>query len=206
MGYRVVKGDATCHVPLSKEAAIIVHVCNDIGAWGAGFVMALSRKWLEPEEQYRNWFVNGYTMKEWDEEKDPEFAKRWNAEREKTKFELGNVGYTQVGENLIVGNMIGQHGCGRRLVPLKEGYYKEHKRLNSLIEEVGEPKSSPYSPIDYVALYDCLTKVRDFALEKGYDVAMPMIGSKLAGGDWNFIEEMIKRVLKDVEVTVYQFD
>ena len=35
--------------------AIIVHVCNDVGAWGRGFVLALSRRWPEPERRYRHW-------------------------------------------------------------------------------------------------------------------------------------------------------
>lgn len=44
-------GDAT--QPLADGAKIICHVCNDIGGWGAGFVVALSRKWSEPERAYR---------------------------------------------------------------------------------------------------------------------------------------------------------
>ena len=34
---------------------MIVHVCNDIGAWGKGFVMAISNRWPEPESRYRKW-------------------------------------------------------------------------------------------------------------------------------------------------------
>lgn len=46
------KGDAT--EPIIKEGLrIIPHICNDIGAWGKGFVMALSNKWKEPESEYR---------------------------------------------------------------------------------------------------------------------------------------------------------
>lgn len=51
-----IKGDATN--PVGDEPKIIVHVCNDIGGWGKGFVMALSNKWKEPETQYRNWFAS----------------------------------------------------------------------------------------------------------------------------------------------------
>ena len=32
---------------------IIVHVCNDVGAWGKCFVMALSNKWKKPEQEFR---------------------------------------------------------------------------------------------------------------------------------------------------------
>lgn len=47
-----VKGDATA--PVGDGQKIIVHVCNNIGAWGAGFVLAVSKKWKQPEEYYRS--------------------------------------------------------------------------------------------------------------------------------------------------------
>lgn len=45
------KGDATD--PVGDGKKFIIHVVNDVGAWGAGFVLALSRKWKEPEQWYR---------------------------------------------------------------------------------------------------------------------------------------------------------
>jgi len=44
-------GDATR--PIGDGKKIICHICNDIGAWGAGFVLALSKKWRLPEDHYR---------------------------------------------------------------------------------------------------------------------------------------------------------
>ncbi len=46
------KGDATEPI-VTDGMRIITHICNDKGRWGAGFVMALSRKWKEPEDEYR---------------------------------------------------------------------------------------------------------------------------------------------------------
>lgn len=46
-----VTGDAT--QPIGDGPKIICHVCNDIGAWGAGFVLALSKRWRAPEVEYR---------------------------------------------------------------------------------------------------------------------------------------------------------
>lgn len=54
MSIRYVIGDAT--QPEGEGTKVIVHVCNDIGAWGAGFVKALSKRWPEPERQYRGWY------------------------------------------------------------------------------------------------------------------------------------------------------
>ncbi|TKC58530.1 Appr-1-p processing protein [Pedobacter hiemivivus] len=76
-------GDAT--TPENKGNKIIVHVCNDIGAWGKGFVMAISKRWKEPERSYRDWF------------------------KTKDNFVLGQVQFVQVEDELWVANLIGQH-------------------------------------------------------------------------------------------------
>lgn len=47
-------GDATD--PQGPGPKMIAHVCNDIGAWGAGFTHALSKRWLAPEQIYRQTF------------------------------------------------------------------------------------------------------------------------------------------------------
>lgn len=78
-----IKGDATS--PQGSENKIIVHVCNDIGGWGKGFVMAISKRWKKPENHYREWF------------------------KSKEEFELGKVQLVQVEEDLWVANLIGQH-------------------------------------------------------------------------------------------------
>ena len=49
-------GDATN--PQGEGVKVIAHICNNIRAWGAGFVMALSKKWSRPEVAYRNLPVN----------------------------------------------------------------------------------------------------------------------------------------------------
>ncbi len=50
---RIIKGDATC--PQAKGPKVIAHVCNDLGGWGKGFVLAVSKRWAEPERAYREW-------------------------------------------------------------------------------------------------------------------------------------------------------
>ena len=54
---RYLKGDATC--PQAKGVKLICHVCNDLGGWGKGFVLALSRRWDRPEAEYRAWHAQG---------------------------------------------------------------------------------------------------------------------------------------------------
>jgi len=44
-------GDAT--KPDVAGNKIIAHICNDVGGWGKGFVLAISKSWPEPERKYR---------------------------------------------------------------------------------------------------------------------------------------------------------
>ena len=77
-------GDAT--QPVGDGTIFIVHVCNDIGGWGRGFVLALSKRWLEPEQRYR----------------------KWHRGEEEAAFALGEVQFVQVADNIWVANLIGQ--------------------------------------------------------------------------------------------------
>ncbi|NUU20860.1 MAG: macro domain-containing protein [Streptomycetaceae bacterium] len=83
---RYLRGDAT--VPQAKGVKIIAHVSNDAGGWGKGFVLALSKRWPEPEAEFR----------------------RWYRERAGNDFALGAVQFVQVEKHIWVANMIGQHG------------------------------------------------------------------------------------------------
>ena len=89
---RYVAGDATA--PQGAGPKILVHLCNDAGLWGAGFVLAVSRRWPAPERQYRLWHRAG------------ELAGR--------PFALGQVQFVAVAEALWVANLIGQQGIRRR--------------------------------------------------------------------------------------------
>lgn len=85
-GIVTIKGDATC--PQAAGNKIICHICNDIGKWGTGFVLALSARWPEPERAYREWY-NG---------------------RAGNDFALGAVQLVRVEPYVWVANMVGQHG------------------------------------------------------------------------------------------------
>ena len=93
MEIQYVLGDAT-NPKLGEPAqpVIIVHMCNDAGAWSKGFFQALSDRWTEPEAQYRTWFEN----------------------RADGTFALGEVQFVAVEENVWVANLIGQSGIRPR--------------------------------------------------------------------------------------------
>jgi O-acetyl-ADP-ribose deacetylase (regulator of RNase III) len=149
MKINYVIGDAT--QPQGDGKKIICHICNDIGAWGAGFVLALSARWEEPEDAYRNM---------------PENERM-----------LGKVMLVPVENDIVVANMIAQHGVGY------------------------SPDGQP--PIRYAAVRAALAAVNKLAFQIGATLHMPRIGCGLAGGQWKDIESIIKDV---ASVDVYVYD
>jgi len=165
---RIVKGDAT--EPVGSGVKVIAHICNDVGAWGAGFVMALSAKDRGPERDYRRWFNRRH------------LAKRWPAMFQ--RFELGMIQQplSPFAEDVFVCNMIAQHGTCE--------------------DERGRP------PIRYAYLMQCLHRLRVQALQLDATVHMPRIGCGLAGGNWDYVSQIIEHTLINygIGVTVYDFE
>lgn len=93
MVIRYVTGDATR--PEGEGPKVIVHVCNDAGGWGRGFVLAVSRRWKGPELAYRKAASLG-------------------------QLRLGDVQHVAVGDGLWIANMIAQVGYARRVVPVDD--------------------------------------------------------------------------------------
>ncbi len=117
-----VRGDAT--VPLGKGVKLIAHVCNDVGGWGKGFVLALSNRWPEPEAAYR----------------------RWHRERAGNDFGLGAAQFVKVDRYVWVANMIGQRGTrtGGKGVPVR--YEAIDAALGLLADQAVELGASVHMP------------------------------------------------------------
>lgn len=78
-------GDATLPIETEAENRLIVHCCNTLGAWGAGFVVPLGERYPSAKEEYKN-FIN----------------------ENKGKSILGEVNEVPVGKHLFVENLMGQ--------------------------------------------------------------------------------------------------
>lgn len=117
-----IKGDAT--VPQAKGIKIIAHICNDIGGWGKGFVLAVSKRWEAPEKEYRN----------------------WHRSRSKNNFALGETQLIQVEKYIYVANMIGQKGIktGSNDIPVR--YEAIEKCLETLANEALTLNASVHMP------------------------------------------------------------
>lgn len=113
-------GDATRPVGIGPK--IIVHICNDQGRWGKGFVKAISARWLEPEQVYRAWFD------------------------EQAGFELGAVQFVEAESETWVANMIGQHGMQEKdgVPPIR--YAAVWSGLQKVAEKAIEVNASVHMP------------------------------------------------------------
>ena len=98
--FKTVVGDATKPEGLGTVPIIIPHVCNDLGLWGSGFVLAVTKAFGNKAEQsYLDWFDgHGVSL---------EGCKYSN---EFGGFDLGEVQFVKIPDKtLVVANMVGQH-------------------------------------------------------------------------------------------------
>lgn len=116
------KGDAT--QPHAKGNRIIAHVCNDLGGWGKGFVLAISKRWPEPEAAYR----------------------AWHKDRSKNDFGLGAVQLIPVEPYIWVANMVAQRGmkAGPSGPPIR--YEAVRACLRTLAERAKDLDASVHMP------------------------------------------------------------
>jgi hypothetical protein len=62
-------------------------------------------------------------------------------------------------------------------------------------------------PIKYAALVSCMQRIAEACRTKtSPEIHCPKFGSDLAGGNWNFIEELIQEIWGEFEVTVYKLE
>ncbi|MFJ9737394.1 macro domain-containing protein [Streptomyces sp. NPDC101166] len=117
-----IRGDAT--VPSVKGVKVIAHVCNDIGGWGKGFVVALSRRWPQPEAAYR----------------------AWHRERAANDFGLGAAQFVQVEPYVWVANLVGQRGIGTGSKGVPVRYEAIDTALQALADKAAELDASVHMP------------------------------------------------------------
>lgn len=114
------KGDAT--LPQANGTQIIAHICNDIGGWGKGFVVAISKRWKAPEMAYREWH------------------------KTQADFYLGNIQLIQVKEEIFVANMIAQRGVGMKNNQPPIDYKAVELCLSNLVEHAQTIQASIHMP------------------------------------------------------------
>ena len=115
-------GDAT--YPQGEGNKIICHICNDSGYWGRGFVLALSKRWKEPEEMYRSEYRRLGT----------------------NRFNTGHFMQVQVEKGISVANMIAQKGVKSKSNPKPICYNSLDRCLNICAWNALASRSSVHMP------------------------------------------------------------
>jgi len=147
--------------PVGEGRKVIGHVVNDLGKMGAGVALALLKKWPSVRSKYIKWHETNDHLGQ--------------------PFALGKVQFVFVSDDIVVANIIGQHGL----------------RTNKKTGEV---------PVRYEALREGCAYIREACEYYKATAHFPyLMGCDLAGGDWEEVEKILKEELIDhgIEVTAY---
>ena len=150
-----------------------IHCCNNKNEWGKGFVLALNKRWKEPEKVFRDFSTRDKTG----------YSSNYPVSRSPI---LGKTCYAKIDNHLVIANMIGQDGT--------------------------ESKDNP-KPIKYKALANAMAEVFGYVemiksqTSNPVVIHCPKFGSDLAGGNWEFILELIREIWLEngIDVVVYEF-
>jgi O-acetyl-ADP-ribose deacetylase (regulator of RNase III) len=123
---KYVVGDATAPDTTSAPA-LIVHGCNNVGGWGAGFVLALNRRWAAPQAAYKHWYNKG--------------------QAHSPRFLLGEVQFVPVEDRITVANLISQSNTRWvdnvppvRYQAIEDGLVKVARRAAATGEHIHMPR------------------------------------------------------------------
>lgn len=185
---RTVKGDATSPQRIGNEIVVIPHVCNNIKAWGAGFVMALSKKEETPKKCYEQMFKDRTPM-------------------------LGEVSFSSFLHTSTY--MEYPPYMGSAILEWRDNGYSDPKIfVANMIAQDGVIGRSNYKiPLRYSALVKSMRTVADWIKDREerfsvkHVIHTPKFGSELAGGNFKFISELIREIwLEDgISVVIYEY-
>lgn len=119
MEIKYVVGDATR--PIGDGLKLILHVCNNVNAWGAGFVIALSKRWPQPEKAFRSLRPD--------------------------QRKLGTIQCVAVTEDITVVNMIAQEGiCSEKYGKVPIRYESVRECLKTVNEIALKSNATIHAP------------------------------------------------------------
>ena len=164
----------------------IVHVCNDQGRMGSGFVVPLEQAHPNAKRAYQEW-PRGQS----------------DAEIRDSVCTVTSTGPSQLGQTQFV-----------QVLDQREVDGEQHPRVvvvNMIAQTLGGER-----PLYYNHLVRCMTSVASLAGKPALNgnklsIVCPMFGGGLAGGDWRFIHRLIEDVWQRensdlIAVTVYYLE
>jgi O-acetyl-ADP-ribose deacetylase (regulator of RNase III) len=166
---------------LKENPVLIAHCCNNIGAWGKGFVVALSNYSKAPETNYKIWTKEQRNLLTQLGEPIPRHI-----------LPLGQVQLIPINttvethNSIVVANIIGQHDIrsyATKQPPIR--YQALHQGLQEAVNQTCQDGRT-------------------------WRLWCPKMGAGLAGGEWEKVEKIIDKVVSDsssfaqIDVTIFE--
>jgi len=171
-------------VPLYQhkdKKIFILNGCNDINAWGAGFVLAVSDFCLKNHDGYVKSNVAKKQYHQW-------YAGNITSSFNEQKFELGNILPVKVNNTYTIINMITQKGL--------------FNNINNRIPTV-DVNGNYY-------IEKCLYNVKEYFLKNNLFedsiILSPKVGSGLGRGNWNAIRKLYLEYLIKHNINTFIID
>lgn len=116
--------------------------------------------------------------------------------------------YPIVKENYhMLGNKLAKLGYVQFIDVAKAANYKHRLIFANMIAQNGIIGKNNNRPLNYLALVKCMVSIKQFLTQNFSDdpvqIRCPRFGSGLAGGNWLFIQELIKDIWPNWTVNVY---
>lgn len=95
----------------------------------------------------------------------------------------------------------------------QEPKYKHRLIFANMIAQNGTPNPKNNRPIDYLALVKSMASLSNYIKHntgftqktESVEIHAPKFGSGLAGGNWNFITDLIEDIWGDYNVYIYNY-
>lgn len=178
-------GDLFQHM---QPDGVIIHICNDIGLFGAGFALALAERLPMSKRLYADWMRGTGNGSAYHQSNPP-----------RTVPKLGDISVVEL--NIHWQLQVAERE-GTVLTPEQTAMTKQTVKVVNMIAQRGVRSRNNPKPIDYKALEQCLTKISNY-IPSNRRIICPKIGAGLAGGKWEMIENILTSTLPDYEIVVF---
>lgn len=125
------------------------------------------------------------------------------------KFPLVKENYHLLGKNFLKNNL----GYSQIVKVYEDPKFKHRLFFVNMIAQNGVRGGSNYRPLKYPALIKSMLSLSNYIVtQTGFsnktenvEIHAPKFGSGLAGGNWNFITDLIEDIWANYSVTVYNY-
>lgn len=194
MNIKNIEGDLFGLMPYTSPYPVVIpHVCNNIGGWGSGFVIPLAKKFPEAEQAYRQW-----CEKKFDPHAGPD-----------SNFQLGNTQFVLVNSGGVQQKVTDQEQACQLGLDVGDEYKNGPIYVANMIAQHSTitHQGAGARCLRYDALVECMNHVANCFNRQGSRIHCPKFGGALAGGNWDFIAELIQDIWinNGIPTTVYEY-